>query len=138
MLLIFPFVGACDRSNRQRAREEADQAREKARELGRRAENEAKNVKHRVDESVATATNSNAAQGAAEKLDNAALLARIKAKLASDVGASTITSVDVDATSHIVTLRGRVSSLEQKRQAEQVVAQIPGVTKVINDLQVSP
>ncbi len=136
-VLAFLFIGACDRSDRRRAREEAGQAREKARELGRRAESEAKDVKRRVNDSLSNGTGNSPAQGAGEKLDHAALLARIKAKLVSDVGLATITDVNVDATSNIVTLRGNVSSIDQKRQAGQVVSQIPGVAKVINDLQVS-
>jgi osmotically-inducible protein OsmY len=137
IILAFLFIGACDRRDRERAREEAGQAREKARELGKKAENEAKDVKRRVNDSLANRTGGSSAEGAAEKLDHAALLAKIKAKLASDVGLATITGVDVDATSHVVTLRGNVSSIDQKRRAGEVVSQIPGVTKVTNDLQVS-
>lgn len=137
LLLAFLCIGACDRGDRQKAREEAERAREKARELGKKAENEAKDVKRRVDNSVATATSSTAAGGAAQKLDDAAFLAKIEAKLASEVGANTITGVDVEVSSHVVTLSGSVSSAEQKRRAEQVVAEIPGVTKVINNLRVA-
>jgi hyperosmotically inducible protein len=136
LLLAFLFIGACDRGDRQKANEEAEQAREKARELGKKAENEAKDVRRRVDDSVATATSSSAAQGAAQKLDNAALLAKIKAKLASEVGLNTVTGVEVDASSHVVTLSGNVSSTDQKHQAARVVAKIAGVTKVINNLEV--
>ncbi len=137
VLLAFLGLAACDRGDRREARQKADEAREKARELGRKAENEAKDLKRHVNDSLASGTNGNPAQGATEKLDHAALLARIKAKLVSDVGLNTVTGVEVDATSHIVTLRGTVSSSEQKQQAGEAVAQIPGVTKVVNDLQVS-
>lgn len=136
LLLALLFIGACDRSDQRKAREEAEQAREKARELGKKAENEAKEVKRRVNDSVATATSSTAAQGAAQKLDNAALLAKVEARLASEIGANTIIGVDVEVSSHVVTLSGSVSSADQKRRAEQVVAQIPGVTRVINNLHV--
>ena len=137
LLLAILFIGGCDRSDRQKAREEAEQARAKAGELRKKAENEAKDVKRRVDDSVATATSSTAAQDAARKLDDAAFLAKIEAKLASEVGANTITDVDVEVSSHTVTLSGSVSSAEQKRRAERVVAEIPGVTKVINHLRVA-
>ncbi len=75
---------------------------------------------------------------AGAKLDHAAMIAKVKAKLATDVGLSTVTGVDVDASGRVVTLRGTVSSEQQKQQAEQSVSQISGVTKVIDDLQVRP
>jgi osmotically-inducible protein OsmY len=56
--------------------------------------------------------------------------------LAADVGLSTVTSVDVDATGQVVTLRGTVSSEDQKQQAANAVRQLSGVTNVINLLRV--
>jgi len=73
---------------------------------------------------------------AAVKLDRAALAARVKAKLASDVGLSTVTAVDVDASGQVVTLRGTVDSVQQKQLAEQAALQVSGVTRVVDDLTV--
>jgi BON domain len=73
---------------------------------------------------------------AGRKLDHAALITQVKAKLASDVGLRTVSSVDVDATGHTVTLRGTVSSAEQKQAAEHAVAEVDGVTHVVNELTV--
>ncbi len=64
------------------------------------------------------------------------MIAKVKAKLATDVGLSTVTGVDVDASGQVVTLRGTVSSEDEKQRAEQAVRQISGVTRVINDLTV--
>ena len=75
---------------------------------------------------------------AAVKLDRAATIARVKAKLATDVGLSAAASVDVDTSGQVVTLRGTVSSTEQKQQAERAVTELSGVTRVINLLQVKP
>ena len=75
---------------------------------------------------------------AAVKLDRAAMIAKVKAKLATDVGLSTVTGIDVDSSGQIVTLRGTVASEDQKNQAEQAVRQVPGVTTVINELRVKP
>ena len=75
---------------------------------------------------------------AGAKLDQAALLTKVKAKLANDVGLSTVTGVDVDVNGDLVTLRGTVSSPEQKQLAERAVGQVAGVGRVVDDLQVKP
>jgi osmotically-inducible protein OsmY len=64
------------------------------------------------------------------------MAAKVKAKLASDVGLSTVTGVDVDTSGHVVTLRGTVSSESQKLEAERAASHVNGVEKVINDLKV--
>lgn len=79
-----------------------------------------------------------AGEKAGVKLDHAALIAQVKAKLAADVSLSTATSISVDAHGQIVTLRGSVPSEEQKHEAEQVASQISGVTTVVNRLTVQP
>jgi osmotically-inducible protein OsmY len=73
---------------------------------------------------------------AGQKLDHAALLAKVKAKLATDAGLRTVSTVDVDLTGDTVTLRGTVSSPEQKQSAERAAAQVDGIAHVINQLTV--
>jgi osmotically-inducible protein OsmY len=74
---------------------------------------------------------------AAGKLDKAALLARVKTKLASEAGLSMLaTDVEVDASHQVVTLRGTVDSEAQRQQAEDAVRQVSGVAKVVNELAV--
>jgi len=75
---------------------------------------------------------------AGQKLGHAAFIAKVKTTLATEVGLSTISSVEVDATGHVVTLHGTVSSEDQKHQAEQAVSRLDGVTRVVNDLTVRP
>jgi osmotically-inducible protein OsmY len=72
------------------------------------------------------------------KLDQASIIAKVKAKLATDVGLSAAATVDVDANGQVVTLRGTVASDEQKRQAERSAANVDGVTAVVNHLTVKP
>jgi osmotically-inducible protein OsmY len=72
------------------------------------------------------------------KLDQASLIAKVKAKLANDVGLSTATAVEVDARGRVVTLRGTVASEDQKQRAERAARQVDGVTTVLNELRVTP
>ncbi len=77
-----------------------------------------------------------AGEQAGVKLDRAALIARAKAKLVTDIGLSTATGIDVEARGRVVTLKGSVSSEDQKQQAAESVSQIDGVNKVVNELAV--
>jgi hypothetical protein len=79
-----------------------------------------------------------AGEKAGVKLDRAALIAKVKARLVADIGLSTATSIDVDARGQVVTLKGTVPSEDQKQRAEQSVRQLDGVAKVVNDLAVAP
>jgi osmotically-inducible protein OsmY len=63
---------------------------------------------------------------------------QVKAKLVSDVRASSLTNVDVNTTNGVVTLAGQVENEEVKHSAETVSASVPGVVKVNNNLQVAP
>lgn len=79
-----------------------------------------------------------AGEKAGVKLDRAALIAKVKAKLATDVGLSTATAINVDAQGQVVTLKGTVASQGQKHQAEETVRQLEGVSRVVNELTVAP
>ncbi|MGA8025909.1 MAG: BON domain-containing protein [Bryobacteraceae bacterium] len=142
---------ACSNSSRETARE-------KARKLTQEAKQEAKSLDHKIAQGINAAgpvqqngtseaeaklrhggQELRAAGGhAAVKLDHAAMIAKVKAKLVSDVGLSAATSIDVDTNGGVVTLRGTVSTADQKQQAEQAVLQVNGVAKVINELRVQP
>ena len=65
------------------------------------------------------------------------ITAQVKAKLASDVRASSITNVDVNTTNGVVSLAGQVESPEVKHNAETVASSVPGVVRVNNNLQVA-
>jgi translation elongation factor EF-1beta len=68
---------------------------------------------------------------------DAALKAQVKAKLATDVGAATVTAVEVNVTNGVVTLAGPVHNEEEKARAEAAARSVEGVTGVNNNLQVS-
>jgi len=166
--VILALSLACSGDQQQRAREraaeakqktlaETERAREELQRLGQKAKREAKQLDRGVHQSLQNGgTTSESTTGAerklhdagekvraageqaALKLDRAALIAKVKAKLATDVGLSAANSVTVDASGQVITLRGMVSSENQKQGAEQATEQVEGVTKVVNLLQVKP
>jgi translation elongation factor EF-1beta len=68
---------------------------------------------------------------------DAALEAQVKAKIASDVGAATVTAVEVNVTNGVATLAGPVRSDDEKQRAESAARSVEGITGVNNNLQVS-
>src|SRR5208283_3554997 len=77
-----------------------------------------------------------AASRAEVHLDHAALLARVKTKLASDAGLSTLKSVDVSVTGTVVTLSGTLANEHQKKAAVIAASQVEGVTRVEDHIAV--
>ncbi len=69
--------------------------------------------------------------------DDAGIKTRIKAKLASDVGAATITAVEVNVTNGVVTLAGPVASEQEKQKIEAAARSVEGVVSVTSNLQVT-
>jgi translation elongation factor EF-1beta len=67
---------------------------------------------------------------------DAKIKTQIKSKLASDVGAGTLTSLSVDVTNGVVTLAGPVHSEDEKSRVEAVAKSVEGVVSVNNALQV--
>jgi osmotically-inducible protein OsmY len=72
------------------------------------------------------------------QVDDAAIKASVKAKLAADVRLSTLTNVEVNSTNGVVTLAGAVRSEEERRMAGEVTRSVDGVVRVDNNLQVNP
>ncbi len=70
------------------------------------------------------------------QLSDLQVTTRVKAKLASDIGASSLTNVDVTTTNGVVTLSGQVASADVKQKAETVTTSLPGVVRVNNNVQV--
>jgi len=67
---------------------------------------------------------------------DAKIATQVKSKLASQVSASTITSVSVNVTNGVVTLAGPVHSAEESSRIESVARGVEGVSDVKNALQV--
>ncbi|MEO8349723.1 MAG: BON domain-containing protein [Acidobacteriota bacterium] len=76
-------------------------------------------------------------QTVGRQADDAAIKTKIKAKLATDVGASTLTAVEVNVTNGVVTLAGPVASEDEKQRIGAAASSVEGVTSVTNNLQVS-
>ena len=70
------------------------------------------------------------------QLSDAQITTRVKAKMASEVGGSSLTNVEVSTTNGVVTLAGQVQSTDVKQKAETVSASVPGVVRINNNLQV--
>jgi osmotically-inducible protein OsmY len=65
------------------------------------------------------------------------VVAQVKSKLASEVGATTMTNISVDSTNGVVTLAGQVDSAELRTHAETAAKGVPKVVRVIDNLQVA-
>jgi osmotically-inducible protein OsmY len=164
-LLVLMFSAGCSKDDQERAREQAAQARKDAehefskakkemkeagRDLKREAREASSEVRKQLDSANVHDDSSKAGeklrQGAQDlsaagreagaKLSGAALVARVKTRLASDVGLATASSINVDSSGDVITLRGTVTSEDKKRQAEETAAQVDGVRKVVNSLRV--
>ena len=73
---------------------------------------------------------------AGRQVDDAAIKASVKTKLAADVKLSTLTNIEVNSTNGVVTLAGQVDTADQKRMAADVARSVDGVVRVNNNLQV--
>ncbi len=71
-----------------------------------------------------------------QNIDDTNITAAVKTKLATGDKASTLTRIDVDTVRGVVTLNGVVASGQDRARAEQLAAQVGGVRRVINNLQV--
>jgi hyperosmotically inducible protein len=72
---------------------------------------------------------------AGRQVDDAAITAAVKAKLATD-GDINPFNIDVDTNEGVVTLQGRVAKEEARQKAEQLARETDGVSKVINLIKV--
>jgi osmotically-inducible protein OsmY len=130
-LLLLVSTG-CDRSTQEKARERQAEAEQKIRRLGNEAKQRAKELDHNIKGAVQPDS-----EHAGEKLDDAALLAKVKTKLASDIGIATLNNVNVDTSGSVVTLRGTVATDGERQEAQRATSQVSGVTSVVNELKVA-
>jgi hyperosmotically inducible protein len=72
---------------------------------------------------------------AGTQVDDAAITAKVKAKLAAD-GDINPFNIDVDTNEGVVTLQGRVSKEEARTKAERHARETEGVRRVINLVKV--
>jgi osmotically-inducible protein OsmY len=148
-IVLVVGLTACSTADQQKAKEQAREAGHElsadAKKAGHEIKKDAKELGNKVDSAASSDKVShvdsdakNAAARTDDKLDHAALEAKVKTKLISDAGFSTLTSVSVSVTGDVVTLTGTAASEEQKRSAGVAAAQVNGVARVRNLLSVRP
>jgi len=77
-----------------------------------------------------------AKRDAAEFTDDAALTAKVKSAIASDVGARAAAAVDVDTYRGVVSLSGFTDSREQAERVVNAAKKVKGIGEVKNQLRV--
>jgi len=82
---------------------------------------------------VATGCSTN--QSATEQIDDASITASVKAKFATDDDVKAH-NIDVDTVNGVVTLTGIVNSAAEKAEAARLAADVDGVRRVTNNLQI--
>jgi osmotically-inducible protein OsmY len=145
------FAAGCSKKDkasadqaREKARTEAHklstEAKQEAQKLSTEAKQEAQKLGSEVDKGM-NGSPSPSVDQAERKLQHAGqvaghgtLIARVKTKLAADVGLDTMSTVRVDVKGSVVTLSGTIVGANQKRLAEQSAAQVTGVSRVVNNL----
>jgi osmotically-inducible protein OsmY len=71
-------------------------------------------------------------------IDDAAITAKVKTEIAQKEGLGEAATINVDTYRGVVSLAGFVNNEQQRRGAEQAAAQVDGVEKVFNSLQIKP
>lgn len=74
-------------------------------------------------------------QTAGEAVDDAAITAKVKSKLAADPEINPF-NIDVDTRDGVVTLSGTVEKAEARSEAEDLARGTDGVRRVVNNIQV--
>ena len=71
-----------------------------------------------------------------EFTNDAALTAKVKSAIATDVGARTAAAINIDTYRGVVQLTGFVGSREQAQRAETAAKKVDGVKSVKNDVRI--
>ena len=119
---------ACNRTDREAARDRAELTWEEAAE-------QAEYVVERGTDGAVTAwrETQRVAGHADETLSDAAILAAVKTRLLADRDVSG-SQIDVDVRDRVVTLRGRVDSITEAQQALRLALDTRGVERVVSHL----
>ena len=150
--LVIALAG-CSSSDQEKAkreaREDARKIADEAKKAGHEIKKDAKDLSRQANTAVQSGGNAepekmsqaeakakDAASHARIELDHAALLARVKARLASDAGLATLNHVTVAVDGSVVTLSGTAANESQKKAAEIAASQVQGVTQVQNRIAV--
>ena len=85
---------------------------------------------------AACATDTREQRSSGEFTDDAAVTAKVKSQIATDVGARTAAAVNVDTYRGVVQLTGFVDSDDQASKAVTAAKKVSGVRSVKNDLRI--
>lgn len=121
--LAAALAGGCKQSDTQRAEDQAKKAGNEATAALQRAGQEVKQGSEQL------------AREAKPLIDEAALTAKVKAKLAADPEV-TAYKIDVDTVGTVVTLSGAVDTAAESAEAEKLARDTEGVSSVENRLTV--
>lgn len=136
-LAMIGTLGACKPNDERTAGQKVDSAISKTEQMAERAKEEAKDAAARAKAAMEKATEETKAMGAntADKVDDAAITAKVKAALAADKDLSAA-QIDVDTSKGKVTLSGPVPSADARIKATELANKVKGVTSVNNELKV--
>jgi osmotically-inducible protein OsmY len=70
-----------------------------------------------------------------EALDDTAITARVKTQIAKTAGIGEAAMINIDTYRGVVSLAGFVDSEQQRASAVQAAMAVPGVSKVVNNLE---
>ena len=118
--------------NRDKVQDKAQEAKEKLPSASERAENREK-VQDKLPTAQERAKNRDKV---ATTASNSTLTGKVKSALAKDIGAGTMTNINVDSDNGVVTLKGKVESADAKKKAEATAKKVEGVKSVKNQLTV--
>jgi hyperosmotically inducible periplasmic protein len=145
-LAVLLGLAACNRADDRTASQRLDAG--SAKRAGADARREAKGASasaaapsHSAADSASAASpsgNSTSAMGApaGDKVDDAAITAKVNASLARDKDLSAI-RIDVDTQNGVVTLSGLAPSASAKEHASEIAHKVPGVHSVNNQLTIA-
>jgi osmotically-inducible protein OsmY len=71
------------------------------------------------------------------QVNDAEILASVKAKLAEGIGASTVANISVNVTNGVVSLAGTAHNADEKSKAISIAQGVPKVVRVNDNLQIS-
>lgn len=71
-----------------------------------------------------------------QTLDDSAITARVKTEIAQTAGMGEAAVINVDTYRGVVSLAGFVDNEQQKATAAQAAKRVPGVDKVVNNLEI--
>jgi osmotically-inducible protein OsmY len=139
-IALIAFIAGCSRQERVNADKARDKARAEAHKLSTEAKQEAQKLSVEVGKGMNGSPSPSADQAehklqhAGQEVSHETLIARVKTKIAANVGLATMSTVRVDVNGSVVTLSGTVVGADQKRLAGESASQVDGVSHVVNNI----